>query len=85
MDKLIESEEKTCDCRVCKRHSKHEALIAAMNEQDRKYAEWLYEELNYAEMDRDYYKSRVEGKWPATEHAAAAPQVEAQQPSSAKP
>jgi len=55
---------KDCTCPLCQRIRKIRKVMAASKGEMYAFLLELAEELAHVEMDRDYYKSIVEGSWP---------------------
>lgn len=54
----------TCDCQICRRHRVFRRELKKLPAARRAFWACLYDQLNGSEMDADYYRALVEGKWP---------------------
>lgn len=60
-----------CECKLCLRTRKFEEELDKIPAELREFWLKLYDDLNHAEMDRDYYKCIVDGSWPSSEEILA--------------
>lgn len=64
MDDVTIESVKVCECELCVRTKKFRASLEKIPESERAFWTDLYDHLFHVEVDRDYYKSIVEGSWP---------------------
>jgi hypothetical protein len=53
-----------CECGTCRTGRRLKSVAATLAEDDSKWLRELGDELAHAQMDRDYYRSIVDGDWP---------------------
>lgn len=55
-----------CDCDLCKRHRKFEKFLKKypFSQEDKKFLDKLYEDLNMTEFELDYREAILDGSWP---------------------
>jgi hypothetical protein len=53
-----------CECKICKRSKKIVDLLSRLKKDDQDFLMALADELDHAEMERDYMASIVDGSWP---------------------
>jgi hypothetical protein len=53
-----------CNCLICMRHAAFVRALSEIPEDGRRFWEHIYDQLNGAEFDADYYRAIVEGTWP---------------------
>lgn len=58
---------KRCDCDLCKRQRKFQKVMRSykFKEEDRKFIEKIYEDLNMTEFDNDVNEAVLDGSWPS--------------------
>ena len=53
----------SCDCGICKRQAEFVRRLELIPECEREYWEWIYSELESAEMDADWANAVIDGSW----------------------
>lgn len=64
MSNLSEPSSKKCKCKLCKRSCVVRKLAANLGADDRQVVIDLMNDLDDVEVERDYFKSIIAGKWP---------------------
>jgi hypothetical protein len=64
MDDITRESVKVCECKLCIRTKKFRASLEKIPESEREFWIGLHDDLYHVEVDRDYYKSIVDGSWP---------------------
>jgi hypothetical protein len=58
-------EKPSCECSICQRSLLFKQTLERITEtKDKQFFEDLFSHLYNVEMDRDYYRSIVDGSWP---------------------
>ena len=56
-----------CECEICRRDRAFRLHLAQLADDQQMYFNAMYDALQHAEMDRDYYHAILDGSWPNAE------------------
>lgn len=56
-----------CECTVCQYSRKVQANLEGLPPEKKAFFEDMYDILIHTEMDRDYYREIIRGRWPGSD------------------